>query len=246
MKTLIFALAILFCCTAVVPAGADTCLKQKSHMDEYYYGGVVTPEDNTESEIWFGDKKMAILLPNRIIIVDAGTDVLIFANKRDSSYVETSLPFDWTKVVDEGTAERLARYRTEGTVKETDQTREILGRKCRLLEIETWIEDGGEKFNEREQRAWVTTDLPIDWEAYQKISAAGMLLQNFDEALVESFAPVAGITLEADTDVYQKGFSVKSTEKTVEILDATPEKDVYTLPSWFQKKDQLTLADLRG
>ena len=44
MKTLSFALAVLFILGAVVTAGADTCVKQKRHMDEHYYGGVVTPE----------------------------------------------------------------------------------------------------------------------------------------------------------------------------------------------------------
>ena len=245
MKILGFLLAVLFICAVTAPAGADICVKQKRHMDEYYYGGAVTPEDNSESEVWFGDKKMAMYSPNSIVIIDVGKGVLVYANTRDSSYVETTLPFDWTNVLDEETAGMLARYRTEGTVKETGETRKIQGRKCALYEIETWIEDGGMKFNHRDERVWMTTDLPSDWETYDKINASGLVLQNYDAALVEAFSSVRGVALETDADVYQQGFSVKSIEKVVEIIEKTPDKDVYSLPSWFTKKDQLTMADLR-
>lgn len=246
MKTPVFGLVLLLVCAWAAPAGADTCLKKKRHTDSYYYGGVVTPEETVETELWFGDDKMAIYSPNRIVIVDAERGVLIFANNRDSSYVETMLPFDWENVVDENTAGYLARYRTEGTVTETGETKRVNGRECRLFEIETWIEDGGTKFNQREQRAWVTTDLPIDWEMYEKLYTNGMVLSNFDAALIETLSGIQGITIEADTDVYQQGFSVESTERTVEILEAGPEKDVYSLPAYFRKKEQLTMADLRG
>ena len=245
MKILGYLLAVLFICVVTAPAGADICVKQKRHMDEYYYGGMVTPEDNSEREVWFGDKRMAMYSPNSIVIIDLGKGILLFANTRDSSYVETPLPFDWKNVLDEDTAGMLARYRTEGTVKETGETRKIQGRKCVLYEVETWIEDGGMKFNHRDERVWMTTDLPIDWETYDKINASGLVLQNYDAALVEAFSSITGVALETDADVYQQGFSVKSIEKVVEIIEKTPDKDVYSLPSWFTKKDQLTMADLR-
>ncbi|MCK5619978.1 MAG: hypothetical protein KAJ17_11280 [Candidatus Krumholzibacteria bacterium] len=93
---------------------------------------------------------------------------------------------------------------------------------------------------------WVTTDLPIDWEVYAKIQRNSLKLMNYDEALVEAFLAVKGVPIETDADVYQKGFSVKSTERTVEIIETQPETDVYSLPSYFKKKDQLSMADLRG
>jgi hypothetical protein len=246
MKILGFLLVVLFACMVTAPAGADICVKQKSHMDEYYYGGTVTPEDNSESEIWLGDRKMAVYSPNSIVIVDVGKGILVYANTRDSSYVETTLPFDWTNVVDEETAGRLARYQTEGTVKSTGETKKIQGRKCELYEVNTWIEDGGTQFNHRDQRVWMTTDLPIDWDVYDKINTIGLVLQNYDDGLIEAMSAVRGVRFETDADVYQQGFSVKSVETAVEIIEKTPDKDVYSLPAWFTKKDQLTMADLRG
>jgi hypothetical protein len=246
MKPLSFVLAILFFCGAAAPTGADTCVKQKRHMDEYYYGGVITPEDNSETELWFGGKKMAVLMSNRTVIVDAGKDVLLFANHLDSTYVETTLPFDWNNVVDENTVALLAQYRTEGTVEEAGETKEILGRKCSLYKVASWIEDANERFNEREERLWVSEELPIDWEAYQKISRNTLKLMNWDDAFIEAFSAVEGFVMVSNADVFMKGFSVNETETVVDVIEKQPETDVYSLPSYFRKKDQLTLADLRG
>lgn len=246
MKNLIVVVAILATCVLTTSPSADTYIKQERHTDEYYYGGVVTPEDNSEIEMWIDGKKMAYFTPDRIIIIDAANGKLIFGNKADSTYVETTLPFDWTNVVDEGTGGILAQYRTEGTVKETGEKKSILGRDCVKYEISTWIESDGDRFNQREETVWVTTDLPIDWVAYEKINVNGMKLQNYDDALVEAFSVLNGIVLESKADVYMKGFSVESTEDVVEITETQPDTDVYTLPSYFRKKDQLTLADLRN
>ena len=245
MRYLICLLSILFICSAAAPVAADTCIKQKRHMDEYYYGGIVTPEENSEYEMWIGGKKMAYITETQIIVVDVENGVLKFANKRDSTYVETALPFDWTDVLDEQTADYLAQYRTEGVVKETGESKKILGRDCTGYLVETWVEDGGQRYNAREERVWLTTDLAIDWEAYAKINRAGMLLQNFDEPLVEAFLAVPGIPLLMQADVYQQGFSVDLVESVIDIVEAQPDLDVYSLPAYFTKKDKLTMADLR-
>jgi hypothetical protein len=246
MKNSVVLLAIPLICFVTSSAIADTCIKQKHHTDEYYYGGIVTPEEDSDFEMWFGDKKMAYISHNRIVIVDTGKGVLLFANMIDSTYVETTLPFDWANVVDENTIGTLARYQTEGTVKDTGKTKTILGRKSKCVELSTWIESDGEKFNQRDEVVWVTTDLPIDWEAYEKIQRNSLKLMNYNDALVDAFSSLTGVPIEADAEVYQKGFSVKSTERSVEIIEAKPETNVYSLPSYFKKKDQLSMADLRG
>jgi hypothetical protein len=245
MKLLAIALAILVICAAVVPAAGDVCVKQKRHMDEYYYGGLVTPEENTEYEMWIGGKRMAYVTDTQIVIVDVGKGVLKFANKRDSTYVETALPFEWTNVLDEEAAGYLAQYRTEGVIKETDKTKKILGRDCKCYFVQTWVENGGQRYNEREETIWLTTDLAIDWEAYSKISAVGMQFQNYDVPLVEAFTRVPGLPLLMEADVYQQGFSVKQTDSAFDIIEAQPKTDVYSVPDYFTRKDKLTMADLR-
>jgi len=190
---------------------------------------------------------MAYITSNRIIIIDAEKDVLIFANKNDSSYVETTLPFEWANVVDEGTVGYLARYMTEGTVKKTGDTKTIDGRMCECYKLHSWIIiDSGEKYREREATVWVTTELPVDWKMYDEFSRSIMKLSNFSEEYVMAMTAVKGLTVDEAADTYVKGFSIKSTEKAVEITEKEPGTDVYSLPSYFRKKDQLSMRDLRG
>ena len=247
MKTLSILLASMIVCAVAIPAAADTCLKQTRHMDEYYYGGRLTPEENTDIEMWVGNKKMAYITPMRHIVVDVENGVLLFGNKRDSTYVETALPFEWKNVLDEGTVGYLAQYQTEGVVKELGETKHILGHECKGYLVETWVESPeGEQFNQRVEKVWMTTALEIDWETYGQFSENGMKLQNYDPALVQTFSAIEGIPLLIDADVYMKGFSVKSVEEAVEIIEMNPETNVYVMPEYFRKKDQLTMADLRG
>ena len=72
-----------------------------------------------------------------------------------------------------------------------------------------------------------------------------MLLQNYDEPLVRALTAVPGIPLLMEADVYQQGFSVKQVDMALEIIEAQPETDVYSVPAYFTKKDKLTMADLR-
>ena len=93
MKTVIVILAVL-----LIPAAgavADVCFKQHAHTDEYYYGGGVNPAEDTDIEIWFGDKTMAYIIENRSIVIDLGNQKLTWINLDDSTYAETSLPFEW-------------------------------------------------------------------------------------------------------------------------------------------------------
>jgi len=43
-----------------------------------------------------------------------------------------------------------------------------------------------------------------------------------------------------------KGFSVKTTEEVVEILEEDPDPGVYGVPEGFTKKEKLTIQDIRG
>jgi len=132
-------------------------------------------------------------------------------------------------------------------VKELGETNDVLGHKCKGYLVETWVESAeGERFNERVEKVWMTTGLSIDWDAYEKISEYGMRLQNYDDALVDAFAAVAGYPMMIDADVFMKGFSVKETENVLEVIETKPDTDVYSLPAYFKKKEQLSMADLRG
>ena len=98
MKTL-----LVICLMLAIPAAAayaDVCVKQHSHTDGYYYGGVTTPPEDEDIELWIGADKMAVISENTSVVINAGADQMTFINHRDSSYAEIALPMDWSQIVD--------------------------------------------------------------------------------------------------------------------------------------------------
>jgi len=53
----------------------DSCIKEKLHTDSYYNSGVVQPAEDSEREIWIGEKKLCTLRDNWKIILDMNQNV---------------------------------------------------------------------------------------------------------------------------------------------------------------------------
>ena len=121
MKTGLSILMFLFMVT--VCGRADVYVKLESHTDSYYYGGITYPEENEIGETWIGADTFVYITERRSVVVNLNTNILLFINHLDSSYVETKLPFDWTNLVSEEMAGRLNMYQTTGTVKESEETK---------------------------------------------------------------------------------------------------------------------------
>lgn len=244
MKTLFLIAFVLI--IAAAPAFADTYVKQETHTDSYYYGGMVTPEENETVEMWIGDKKMAFSSGNNHIVIDLEKNILIFANKIDSCYAETTLPLEWPNLLDEQTAAQVQMYPRTGTIEETTETREHNNKMCKCYNMTTWIPYQGIKYNERESKLWVTTDAPFDASAYDEILEHLLKLQNFNEEFVAQASKVKGFPLHQETLIFMKGFSVNEYEKVVEITEKEPPPDIYSAPPGFSKKDRLSMQDIQG
>ncbi len=227
-------------------ASADTCLKMESHTDGYYYGGRVNPPENAATEIWYGDSTMAYVAENRTIVIDLKTQSLLWINRNDSTYAETTLPVNWDNLATEETVEWLGRYPRDGVVTETDEVKEIDGRACRRYDVTSWISFDGSRFNETDEKRWVTTDLSIDWAVFEELNDVFLTIRNLDEEYAEGLMTIKGFPILSDGDRFIKGFSVKTTEEVVEILDENPPPGVYSIPDGFTKKEKLTIQDIRG
>lgn len=245
MKTVVL-LVFAFFFVPGAGAGADICVKQHAHTDDYYYGGEVTPAEDTYIEVWFGDKRMAYVTDNRSIVIDLAGEKLTWINHTDSTYAETTLPFEWAGIADEEAVAFLGRYPSRGTVEATDRMREINGYSCKCYEITSWIEVQGSRYNETDEELWVTTDVPLDWDTFDKTNAIFAKLRNADPGYAEALAVVKGYPILSDGNRFIKGFSVKTTEEVLEVLERDPHKDVYSVPEGFTRKEKLTIQDLRG
>ncbi len=244
MKTVMLFLSIFF--VSATGAGADICIKQHAHTDDYYYGGRVTPAEDTDIEVWFGGRRMAYITENRSIVIDLGGRTLTWINLEDSTYAETTLPFEWANIATEEAVGWLGRYPQVGTVEATGQTKEINGYKCTCYEITSWIDAQGSRYNETDEKMWVTTDLPLDWKSFEEMNAVFLRLRNTGPEYAEALGGVKGYPILSDGDRFIKGFSVKTTEEVVEILEKDPPPGAYAVPDGFTKKEKLTIQDIRG
>lgn len=224
---------------------ADLHVTQRSHTDSYYYGGRTTPARDVESELWIGSGRIALVSADRKVIVDRTRNTLTFVNRRDSTFAEAPLPFEWAKFVDEDLSGTLARYRTHGTVEPATPSQKLEW-ECSGYAMTSWIDTDSGKYNERDSKVWVTRDLPVDWDEYRALNLHLLRLLNYDDDLVARLDEISGFVVRTESQRFIHGFSVGSVEEVVDVREATPGPDVYRVPESFKKKETLTMADLRG
>ena len=105
MKTYLSILLFLLMATAFVHA--DVHIQLVSHTESYYFGGITYPETNEEWETWIGDNRFVSITEQRSVVLSLNTNIMLFINHSDSTYVETTLPFSWPNLVSEEMAGRL-------------------------------------------------------------------------------------------------------------------------------------------
>jgi hypothetical protein len=197
------------------------------------------------TEFWIGGKKMAVFTEGRIVMIDLNQNRFIFANRKDKTYVETILPLDLAKILPAQLVTRLAMFRTQGEVKETSETKKSGKWDTRCYEINTWIIYEGARLNQRDTKAWYTTNLPFDLNVYMEILPVFLTLSNFDEALINEMKKIKAVRVSSETTRYIDGKSVNSKREIVEMSEKKAPAGIYSIPKAFKKKDQLTIQDLR-
>ena len=55
----------------ITAAQADVCVKQVSHTDGYYNGGMNYPPEDEDSAMWISGDKMAVVGAKRSVVIDS-------------------------------------------------------------------------------------------------------------------------------------------------------------------------------
>jgi hypothetical protein len=76
-------------------ASADIYIKSKIHID----GMMGQPARDTVSEQWIGDNQFATVSGDSSTVIDLNKNVFYMINHKDKTFVEASLPFDFTKLL---------------------------------------------------------------------------------------------------------------------------------------------------
>jgi len=229
-----------------VGASADVFVKQSSHTDGYYRGGTTTPPVDTAVEMWIGDERMAYITDSFKLIVDTGKKSMVFVNRRDNTFVETTLPLDKSKLFSEEDLGTLQVFQRVGEVKQSDATKKIDKWKCTGYEFHDWIPFEGGRVSEREVRSWVTADVPFDLEKLKGKLATLSSIGNLSDDYAKKRMAVSGFEVASEETTYNEGVAVTTTTTVVEMIEKEPPPEAYGVPEGCTKKDTLTLADLRG
>jgi hypothetical protein len=241
----LLALSLMFLIpTAAVQA--DVCVKQHSHTDGYYNGGVDYPPEDEDSETWIGDGKMAVIGARRTVIIDSADSLMFFVNHTDSSYVEIALPMDWVSAGGEQLAARVMSFQRHGDIKETGESKKIGEWHCKGYEIASHIVYQGNNYYETESLVWVTSDLPVDLDAYAAMANQIGMLRNYHVDFIEKLGKIRGVQLGSETVNYRKGFSFNASEELLEAYEGDPPDGVYSVPEGYTKKEHVTMQDLQG
>ena len=238
-KATILLLAAVFIAPS---ASADTCFKIKSHTDANYHHGAMVPAEDSETELWVGEGRMAFIDEDRHLIFNLEDSTLVILEPADSGYVETALPLDLTKIVPPDFVQRLAMFPYTGEVSPLEGTKEVLGRKCRSFMLHHWIDYNQAKYNETERTVWVCDDLGIGSDYAGTWLRTMYTMSNFKPELVDAIVDAGGWDLLSTSVRYSEGQQVKSSREVLEISETEPGDDVYSIPGYFKKKDFINVG----
>jgi hypothetical protein len=242
-KVCTFVIISLF--TAVL-INADVYIKQKVHTDSYYYGGLTHPAEDSDLETWIGKKKMAYFEQDLAIKIDLEKNRLLVLDKKEKTYVETTLPPELSQLVEQRLVSRVQQLQYQGTVTETGKTKTIGKWKCKEYKINSYFLNEGARTNETDSVIRVSQDVPFDLETYQQMNAILLQSRNHSQAFIQELKKIKGFMIASESYFYPKGFSVKSTLTIVEMSQKAPGEFTYSVPTGYTKKENLSIPALRN
>ena len=244
MRSLIMAALLLL--VAVAPLSAEVCVKHHTHTDAYYYGGTTNPEVNRHFELWFGEGRMALVEENTTMFFDMTDSMFTFIHNGDSLYLQTKLPIQWQNVIVEEEVGRIQMYQYTGEIGEAGEKKSIDGRECTAHMLTTWIPYQDIKYNEGDNIAWYTDDVPFDVGLFQKAWPCLLTLRNYNQELIETLSANEGFPVRTEETRYQKGIEIKTVTKVEEIGEMDAPAGFWKVPEGYEKRDRITIRELQG
>lgn len=244
MKEYFSLLLIIVFCTAGLMA--DVYIKEKSHRDAFYQGGVTNPAVDSEIEVWIGKNKAVSISANRKIIVDRGAKKIYFINRTAKSYVEAPLPLVAASILDDQSKGVLQSIEFQMEVKPLGQTRKIKDWNCQAYSFIQRVMRGEDRASETELTVWTTEDVSFDQTLAEMLIENQIKLISRDDSLVNEVRKIKGYSILNDIVSWQDGNEIKAQRRIVEISEKTPPASIYQVDEGFEKKEKLSFADLQN
>lgn len=224
--------------------GADVYIKQKAHTDEHYRYGRNIPAEDYDIELWIGSNRLAAISPGRKIIIDGPQKRMFIINRKNKTYVETTIPLDIFKLLPTWLHEYFGTMELAGTIEAGKETRDIRQWKCRKYSLKTKQSAQSQNPKESDIQYWYTLDAPVDLSAIDELYANLWRFEHYSENFIQELGKQSGFPIATVITLYTQASETRSTLDVVEIKKKTPGPEVYSVPANFSKKEQLTYNDM--
>jgi hypothetical protein len=227
---------------AALSLSADIYIKSKTHSDAMSIMGQTTPATDSVSEQWIGDNAFANISNGSNFIVDVSKNMVYFVNLGDKSYVETSLPIDFAKLLPPEVAAMAGMFVMSATVSPTTETKKVGTWNCQGYEMTMTVMGMPMK-----TRVWASTDVPFDTAKFAQkfVPALTKGLMRLDESSVKEMAKIKGYQIATETNGEMMGAKIHATTEVVEISTKSAPVGIYSVPAGFTKKTTLDMGALQ-
>lgn len=239
MKKILIVLSLLLVLASF--ATADIYIKSKMHSDAFAMMGQNRPAKDEIMEQWFNDNQFAFFTPEFSMVVDLKKNVLDWILPPQKTYVESALPFDFTRIVDPQIAQMMSQMKATVTVTPNGQTKTIGQWACSGYDVTVNIMMMPMKI-----AVWATTDVPFDLAKFMNLySNVLKAMYRVDDAAIQEMLKIKGYWISSEVSMDAMGTKIHSTTDVVEISKKTPDASVYSVPAGFAKKDKLSMQDMQ-
>jgi len=224
-------------------AAADIYAKSKVHTDAFAVMGQSQPASDSTSEQWIGDNAFAMVSPERSVVIDFKKNIMSIINHKAKTYLETTLPMDFAKLLPPEMASMAAMMKMTVTVNPTGQTKTVGQWKCSGYDVTMQM-----MMMPMKMVVWATSDVPFDLNAYMdKIYGAALQAQmRLDEASINEMKKIKGFWISTETTSEMMGAKFRSVTETMEISKKTPPAGVYSVPAGYTKQEKFSMQDMQG
>jgi hypothetical protein len=239
MKKILTFVAIL--AVAALSLSADVYIKSKSHTDAMSIMGQNTPAKDDLTEEWISENALAHNGKDQGFIVDLKANMMYIINHANKSYVVTTLPLDYAKILPPQMAAMAGMMTMTATVTPGVEKKKIGNWNCSLYNMNMSIMGMA-----MPMKIWASTDVPFDTKKYAVVFSHFLKgKMRLDDASVKEFQKIQGFQIATEMNAEIMGAKMHTSSEVQEIALKPAPAGVYSAPKDYTKKDKLSMDEVQ-
>jgi hypothetical protein len=225
-------------------AAADVYVKSQNHTDAMAVMGQNQPAKDVVSEQWIGDGQVAMVTPDRTVLIDLKKNVMDIINHKNKSYVEAKLPLDLTSLMPPQMAQMMqGMMKMTVTVSPTGQKKKFGEWNCDEYDVAMTM-----MMMPMKMKVYATPNVPFDLKDYVEKIQSNMLKSQLrlDDASVAEMAKIKGFWIASETTGEMMGAKIRSTMEVVEMTKKSAPAGIYGVPDGYTKQDKFSMQDMQN